>query len=176
MVRRRLLPKQLAQRAGRIKLLLCDVDGVLTDGRITYDSDGREITAFHIHDGYGLNRLREAGCLIGLISGRNSKAVETRARELHITMVHQGVEDKLTVYESVLAAHRMTDQQVAYIGDDLIDLPLFGRVGLAVAVASAQPAVRQAAHWITRNPGGFGAVREVTDLLLMARTPHIRAV
>ena len=175
-MRRRLLPKQLAQRARQVKLLLLDVDGVLTDGRIIYDDEGREFKVFHIHDGYGLNRFREAGGLIGLLSGRRSMAVERRAKELNIEIVHQGATNKLSVYESILAQYALKDYEVAYVGDDLIDLPLFGRVGLAVAVASAHPTVRQAAHWVTKNAGGAGAVREVTDVLLVAKNSHMRAV
>ncbi len=165
-----LAPKGLAERARRIRLLLLDVDGVLTDGRIIYDSDGRELKAFDVHDGHGLVQLRKAGLLIGLISGRQSKAVEARAGELKIDIVHQGVDDKLAVYERLLAGHRLSDEQVAYVGDDLPDLPVLARAGLAVAVASAHPDVRRAVHWVTKQPGGAGAVREVTDLLLAART------
>lgn len=163
-----LTPKQLTERARRIRLLLLDVDGVLTDGRLFYDEQGNSMKSFHIHDGHGLVALRKAGVLIGLISGRQSKAVETRAGELKIDIVHQGVHDKLPVYERLLSAHRLSDEQVAYVGDDLPDLPVLNRVGLAVAVASAIPAVRRAAHWVTKNPGGAGAVREVADLLLSA--------
>lgn len=157
---------QLAKRAKAVTFLLLDVDGVLTDGRIIYDSDGREIKAFDIHDGAGLSQLRRAGFSIGLLSGRMSKAVDVRAKELEIDIVHQGIANKLAVYESLLDRCGLRDEQVAYVGDDLIDLPLFDRVGLAVAVASAQPAVRRAAHWVTRLPGGRGAVREVTDFLI----------
>lgn len=162
-------PRALFNRAKPIRLLLLDVDGVLTDGRIIYDADGRESKAFHIHDGLGINRLRAAGCLVGFLSGRASAAVERRAKELDVTIICQGVDDKLAVYEQILADHRLSDHEVAYVGDDLPDLAVLGRVGLAVAVASAQPAVRRAAHWVTGLPGGEGAVREVTELLLAAR-------
>ena len=167
----RLLVDQVKARAKAIRLLLLDVDGVLTDGRIIYDADGRESKAFHIQDGYGINRLRASGCLVGFLSGRASAAVERRAKELDVTIVHQGVDDKLPVYERILADHRLHDHEVAYVGDDLPDLPVLGRVGLAVAVASAQPDVRRAAHWVTVRAGGEGAVREVTDLLLAAKGP-----
>ncbi len=162
-------PRTLINRAKPIRLLLLDVDGVLTDGRIIYDADGRESKAFHIHDGLGINRLRAAGCLVGFLSGRASAAVERRAKELDVTIVYQGVDDKLAVYERILAEHRLSDHEVAYVGDDLPDLSVLGRVGLAVAVASAQPDVRRAAHWVTGLAGGKGAVREVTDLLLSTR-------
>jgi 3-deoxy-D-manno-octulosonate 8-phosphate phosphatase (KDO 8-P phosphatase) len=159
----------LLSRAKPIQLLLLDVDGVLTDGRIIYDENGRESKAFHIHDGHGINRLRASGCLVGFLSGRVSSAVERRAKELDVTIVHLDVGDKLAVYEQLLAHHRLSDREVAYVGDDLPDLPVLARVGLAVAVASAVPEVRRAAHWITSRAGGQGAVREVTDLLVMAR-------
>jgi len=164
-------PRLLVNRARSIRLLLLDVDGVLTDGRIIYDADGRELKVFHIHDGLGINRLRASGCLVGFLSGRASAAVERRAKELDVTIIHQGVDDKLPVYERILADHRLHDHEVAYVGDDLPDLPVLGRVGLAVAVASAQPDVRRAAHWVTVRAGGEGAVREVTDLLLAAKGP-----
>ncbi|MEW6325360.1 MAG: HAD-IIIA family hydrolase [Nitrospirota bacterium] len=166
----RLSPKQLAGRARRIRLLLLDVDGVLTDGRLFYDEHGNSMKSFHIHDGQGLAALRKTGVLIGLISGRASKAVEVRAGELGITIVHQGVDDKRAVYEQLLAAHRLSDERVAYVGDDLPDLPVLARAGLAVAVANAHVDVRRAAHWVTKQPGGAGAVREVADLLLAAKT------
>jgi len=162
-------PRALLNRARPIRLLLLDVDGVLTDGRIIYDADGRESKAFHIHDGYGINRLRASGCLVGFLSGRASAAVERRAKELDVTILHQGVDDKLPVYERILADHRLSDHEVAYVGDDLPDLPVLARAGLAVAVASAAPDVRRAVHWITDRAGGGGAVREVTDLLLAAK-------
>jgi len=168
-------PRALLNRARPIRLLLLDVDGVLTDGRILYDADGRELKSFHIHDGLGINRLRNEGCLVGFLSGRASSAVERRAKELDVTIVYQGVEDKLAVYERILADQRVNDFEVAYVGDDLPDLPVLGRVGLAIAVASAHPDLFQAVHWITGRAGGEGAVREVTDLLLRARgvqPPH----
>jgi len=162
-------PRTLLNRARLIRLLLLDVDGVLTDGRIIYDADGRESKSFHIHDGFGINQLRALGCLVGFLSGRASAAVERRAKELDVTIVHQGVNDKLPVYERILADQRLNDDEVAYVGDDLPDLPVLGRVGLSIAVASATPQVRRAVHWITGRAGGEGAVREVTDLLIMAR-------
>jgi 3-deoxy-D-manno-octulosonate 8-phosphate phosphatase (KDO 8-P phosphatase) len=162
-------PQTLHNRARLIRLLLLDVDGVLTDGRIIYDADGRESKSFHIHDGFGINQLRALGCLVGFLSGRASAAVERRAKELDVTIVHQGVDDKLPVYERILADHQLSDHEVAYVGDDLPDLPVLGRVGLAIAVASAPLQVRHAAHWVTGRAGGEGAVREVTDLLVMAR-------
>jgi 3-deoxy-D-manno-octulosonate 8-phosphate phosphatase (KDO 8-P phosphatase) len=162
-------PRTLLNRARPIRLLLLDVDGVLTDGRIIYDADGRELKTFHIHDGFGINQLRASGCLVGFLSGRASAAVERRAKELDVTIVHQGVDDKLPVYERILSDHRLSDREVAYVGDDLPDLPVLGRVGLAIAVASAPLQVRRAVHWTTGRAGGEGAVREVTDLLMMAR-------
>jgi 3-deoxy-D-manno-octulosonate 8-phosphate phosphatase (KDO 8-P phosphatase) len=168
-------PRPLLNRARPIRLLLLDIDGVLTDGRLLYDDEGRESKTFHIHDGFGINQLLASGCLVGFLSGRVSAAVERRAKELDVTIVHLGIDDKLAVYERILADHRLGDHEVAYVGDDLPDLPVLSRVGLAVAVASAAPEVRRAAHWVTGRGGGEGAVREVTDLLVRTRTAARRS-
>ncbi len=158
--------KDLVRRAKQIRFLLLDVDGVLTDGLIYLDSDGREIKAFHIHDGHGLSLLQEAGIRVGLISGRASRVVDFRAKELGITDVHQGVFKKLPVYLDLLKKYKLQDQQMAYMGDDIIDIPILERAGLAIAVVNAVKAVKAKAHMVTMHPGGEGAVREVTDFLL----------
>jgi 3-deoxy-D-manno-octulosonate 8-phosphate phosphatase (KDO 8-P phosphatase) len=158
--------KNLAERAKQIRFLLLDVDGVLTDGLIYLDSDGRETKAFHIHDGHGLHMLQDAGIGVGLISGRASRVIDFRAKELGIAEVHQGVSRKLPVYLYLLKKYKLQDQQVAYIGDDMIDIPILERAGLAVAVANAVKAVKERVHMVTVRSGGQGAVREVTDFLL----------
>jgi len=158
--------KDLVRRARQVRFLLLDVDGVLTDGLIYLDSDGKEIKAFHIHDGHGLHLLQEAGIRVGLISGRASRVVDFRAKELGIIDVHQGVIKKLPVYLDLLKRYKLQDQQVAYIGDDIIDIPILKRVGLAIAVSNAVKAVKAKVHMVTMHPGGEGAVREVTDFLL----------
>lgn len=164
----------LRRKARRIRLLLMDVDGVLTDGLIYLDGEGREVKAFHIHDGLGLVHLQSAGVRVGLISGRASRAAGQRAKELGITEVHQGVDDKVKCYEALCRRWRLTDPDVAMMGDDLNDLPLLTRVGLALAPADAVAEVRAAADYVTRRAAGRGAVREAADLLLRARVREPR--
>lgn len=162
-------PKNLIRRAKGIRFLLLDVDGVMTDGRIYLDGEGRETKAFHILDGAGIRLAVAAGISVGLLSGRRSSVIEARARELGLQEVHHGISDKLAVFEDIIKRHAITDSEVAYMGDDLIDLPIFARVGLAVAVPNAHESVIKAAHWITSRSGGLGAVRDVTDLLIACR-------
>jgi 3-deoxy-D-manno-octulosonate 8-phosphate phosphatase (KDO 8-P phosphatase) len=164
---------EAARRARHIRLVLTDCDGVLTDGSLHYSSDGArergEINVFHIHDGLGLRLARSAGLKIGLISGRVSLPVAERARELGIDHVYQGVACKLEVYERIREAEKLSDAQIAYLGDDLPDLPPLRRAGLAIAVADAVSEVRQSAHVITQRRGGRGAVREAVELILKAQ-------
>lgn len=162
-------PTEIEKRASRIKLLLMDCDGVLTDGRITLVSDNDEQKSFHTRDGHGLVLLHRAGLRSGIISGNTSSAVERRARDLGIAYVRQGTWNKIVEFEEVLAAAEVEDAETAYIGDDVTDIPLMQRVGLAVAVADATEETRAVAHYVTHLPGGFGAVREVTDLILKAQ-------
>jgi len=161
--------KNLVGRAKLIEFLLLDVDGVLTDGLIYLDGDGRETKAFHIHDGHGLHLLQEAGIRVGLISGRASRVVDFRSKELGITEVYQGLTKKLPVYLDLLKKYKLQDQQMAYMGDDTIDIPILERAGLAVAVANAVKAVKAKAHMVTVRWGGQGAVREVADFLLSVK-------
>ena len=160
---------EIEKRASRVKLLLMDCDGVLTDGRITLLPDGDEQKSFHTRDGHGLVLLHRAGLRSGIISGRSSSAVERRASDLGITYVRQGTWDKIKDFEEVLASAEIEEAEAAFIGDDVTDIPLMQRVGLAVAVADAAPECRAAAHYVTHLPGGFGAVREVAELILKAR-------
>jgi 3-deoxy-D-manno-octulosonate 8-phosphate phosphatase (KDO 8-P phosphatase) len=162
--------KDLVRRAKQIRFLLLDVDGVLTDGLIYLDSDGKEIKAFNIHDGHGLHLLQEAGIQAGLISGRTSRVVDFRAKELGITEVHQGVPKKLQVYFDLLKKYKLQEHQVAYMGDDIIDIPILERAGLAIAVANAVKAVKLKVHMVTTHSGGEGAVREVSDFLLSVQS------
>lgn len=159
----------LTARAKAVTFLLLDVDGVLTDGRVTFTSEGHEVKAFHIHDGHGIKQLSRAGIEVGILSGRHSPIVDRRAKELGIVEVHQGVEDKLAVYEALLARRRLRDRNVAYMGDDVPDLAVLKRVGFAVVVRNGHNAVKRSAHYVTTRPGGEGAVREVSDLLLRAK-------
>ncbi|HEV2859678.1 MAG TPA: HAD hydrolase family protein [Pyrinomonadaceae bacterium] len=162
-------PEEVARRAARLKLLLLDCDGVLTDGRITLVEGGDELKSFHTRDGHGLVLLHRAGLSSGIISGRTSSAVERRARDLGIKFVRQGELNKIVAFEEVLAEAGVGPQEVAFVGDDVVDVPLMRRSGLAVAVADATEETRAAAHYVTRLPGGFGAVREVCELILKAQ-------
>jgi 3-deoxy-D-manno-octulosonate 8-phosphate phosphatase (KDO 8-P phosphatase) len=169
------IPKAILEKARRIEFLLLDVDGVMTDGTIYIDADGRETKAFNIYDGSGIHMIRKAGVRVGIITGRQSAIVDYRAQELGIAEVHQRVLDKIKVYDELLRKYDLQDFQMAYIGDDVIDLPILERAGLSVAVPNAHPDVKRRVDWVTQKAGGSGAVREVTDLLLMARTAQRRS-
>jgi len=165
----RKISKRIVEKARRVRFLLLDVDGVMTDGTIYLDADGRETKAFNIYDGSGIHMLRKAGIQVGIITGRQSTIVAHRARELEITEVHQKIMDKLKVYVELTLKYGLQDSEMAYIGDDVIDLPVLERVGLSVAVPNAHPDVKARVDWVTQKAGGYGAVREVTDLLLAVR-------
>ena len=158
------------ERARRIRLLVLDVDGVLTDGRLYLSATGEELKVFHVRDGSGLVAAQRAGIVVAIISGRDSPAVTRRAAELGIRHVRQGVSDKGAELDRLLAELAATPAELACVGDDTPDLPMLRRAGLAVAVADAHPALREAAHWITPSKGGQGAVRDVCDLLLSTRS------
>jgi 3-deoxy-D-manno-octulosonate 8-phosphate phosphatase (KDO 8-P phosphatase) len=145
---------------------LLDCDGVLTDGRITLVEGGEESKSFHTRDGHGLVMLHWAGLRSGIISGRKSRLVELRAADLGISFVRQGALNKVEAFEAILAEAGVEPAHTAYVGDDVVDIPLMRRCALAVAVADATPDTRDAAHYVTQLPGGFGAVREVCELIL----------
>lgn len=153
-----------------IRLLVLDVDGVLTDGRLYFAAEGEALKVFHVRDGHGLKLVQAAGVLLAVVSGRRSAAVETRMRELGITRVHQGVDDKAAAVRQLAAEAAIPLTAVACITDDTTDLDLMAAVGAAVAVADAHPEVLAAAHHVTTLPGGTGAVRELCDALLAARS------
>jgi len=153
-------------RIGPIRLLLLDVDGVLTDGRIVFDSNAVESKFFNVKDGHGIKLLQRSGIEVGIISGRQSRVVANRAAELGISLLYQGCLDKLGPYHDILEKTGLTDREVAYMGDDIIDLPLLRRVGFAAAPSDAVCEVLPHVHYVTKNGGGWGAVREVCDLLL----------
>ena len=157
--------------AARVQLLVLDVDGVLTDGRLWFGADGEVLKAFHVRDGHGIKQLREAGIEVAVISGRRSTAVEARMHELGVTRVAQGVQDKQLALDALLAELRVGATEAACLVDDLPDLPLLRSVGLPAAVADAHPVVLAAARHVTALPGGHGAVREFCDWLLAAREP-----
>jgi 3-deoxy-D-manno-octulosonate 8-phosphate phosphatase (KDO 8-P phosphatase) len=162
-------PTDVYQRAQKIRLLILDVDGVLTDGRLYFDAKGETLKVFHVRDGHGLKIAQRAGIELALVSGRRSDAAYHRAKELGISRFHEGVRDKVAVMQEIMAAMQIEAAQVAAVGDDLVDLSIMARAGLSVAVADAVPEVVAAAHWVTSLPGGRGAVREVCDLLLKAQ-------
>lgn len=159
----------IERRASRIKLLLMDCDGVLTDGRLWLTQDGEEQKSFHTHDGLGLSLLHRAGLKSGIISGRNSEALNRRAAELGVEFVRQGDYEKIAAFEDVLRLAGVDEDEVAFVGDDLTDIPIMRRVELAVAVADAVDETRSVAHYVTRAEGGRGAVREVIELILRSQ-------
>lgn len=156
-------------RARKIELLILDCDGVLTDGSIIPLPNGDETKLFNSKDGHGLRMAIRAGLRVAIISGRESFAVRARAKDLGITRIYEGIRHKLQTYEAVLEDEKLRDEQVCFVGDDLPDLPLIRRAGLAVAVSDAVEEIKQAAHFTTDRPGGRGAVRQVIELILRAQ-------
>ena len=161
--------KLLLKRARAVRLLILDVDGVMTDGRIVYTSSGEQVQAFHVHDGLGLKLLTKGGVDLAIISSRSSKALALRCRELGIASVFQGVSDKIEVYKKLKCDMEIDDSEVGYIGDDWVDIPLLKRVGFPVAVRNAAEPLADYAVYVTSRSGGFGAVREVCELILKAK-------
>jgi 3-deoxy-D-manno-octulosonate 8-phosphate phosphatase (KDO 8-P phosphatase) len=162
------ISKGVQERAAKVKLLLLDVDGVLTDGRIIMDHKGREIKAFNVRDGHGLRLLKEAGIEVAILTGRSSPVVQKRADDLGILWVRQGIHDKVGAYQEIARKMGITDDEACFIGDDLVDIPLLKRVGIPIVVADGAPEAKRFARYVTQSSGGKGAVREVCDLLLQA--------
>jgi 3-deoxy-D-manno-octulosonate 8-phosphate phosphatase (KDO 8-P phosphatase) len=162
-------PPDVWQKASRVRLLILDVDGVLTNGSLYFGPKDEVFKVFHVRDGHGIKMAQRGGIEVAFLSGRRSDPAFLRAKELGVTRYFEGLRDKVPVLEELCRTLNLTPEEVAAVGDELVDLPLFQRVGLAAAVADAVPEVKAAAHWTTLNPGGQGAVREVTDLLLKAR-------
>lgn len=160
---------RIVEKAKRVRMIIMDVDGVLTSGQIVYGGGGLELLAFDVKDGFGIVAAHRGGLLTALVTGRTSEAVARRAKELGITEIRQGCLDKLKAYEEVLAQYSLPDEAVAYIGDDLPDLPILARVGLKVAVANASEEVKVKADYVTVEEGGRGAVREAIELILRAQ-------
>jgi len=167
------MPLSLSDRARRVKVLLFDVDGVLTNGDITIipnaEGKGTEVKSFSAHDGLGISLARLAGLKIGLVTKRTSQVVAIRARDLKIDHVYQGQSHKMEAVNQIVAAEHCTLDEIAYVGDDIIDLPVMRVVGLAIAVANARPQVKAAAHYVTPLPGGQGAGRDAIDFILAER-------
>jgi 3-deoxy-D-manno-octulosonate 8-phosphate phosphatase (KDO 8-P phosphatase) len=163
------IPSDIFARASRVKLAVFDVDGVLTDGKLWYSDDGRELKAFHVQDGFGLKHLIANGIEVAIITGRTSHIVTERTAELGIAHVYQDQGDKLACFTQIVSALRLSHEQCCYTGDDVPDLPVMQAVGLSIAVANAHPTVLGTAHWRTKLSGGNGAAREVCDLLLLSQ-------
>jgi len=155
-----------AQRVRKIKILVLDVDGVLTDGRIIMDDRGRETKFFDVRDGHGLKMLMRTGIEVVFLTGRKSRVVEHRARELGVTEVYQGALNKVEIFEALLERKGLKASEAAYVGDDIVDVPVLRRAGFSVAVVNAVAEAKRAAHYVTRKRGGRGAVREVCEVIL----------
>lgn len=168
-------PADVRERAARVRLAAFDVDGTLSDGTLWYGAQGEQLKAFHVHDGLGLKLLREHGIEVALVTARESLVVEARARELGLRHVFQGARDKRGTVEHLLHALKLDFDALAFMGDDLPDLPVLRLAGLSVAPANAHPWVAERVHWRTRHRGGEGAARELADLLLAAQG-HAEAV
>jgi 3-deoxy-D-manno-octulosonate 8-phosphate phosphatase (KDO 8-P phosphatase) len=163
------LKEGVQERARGVRLMIFDVDGVLTDGTLLYGPGGEELKRFSAHDGHGIKMLAASGVACALLSGRRSAAVATRAAELGIETVFQGVEDKLEIFQQLIAQQRLAVQQTGYMGDELVDLPVLTRCGFACAPREAPEAVRTRVHYVAEAPAGRGAVREVCELLMRAQ-------
>lgn len=164
----RCLSADAQARAARVRLMLFDIDGVLTDGRLFYGPDGESLKVFHVHDGHGLKLLREAGIAVGVISGRSSAAAQARLRDLGIVHVALGVADKLPALTTLMRAAQTDPDTTGFMGDDWVDLAVMQRVGFAATVPNAAARMQEHAHWISEHAGGRGAVRDLADFLLGA--------
>ena len=169
-VANRCVPDEILRRLGAVRLLGLDVDGVLTDGRLVYGPNDAEFKAFHVQDGSAMKRLIASGVPIAIVTGRTSEAVARRASELGVPYLYAGVADKLATLEELAARSGVAVHDMAYAGDDLPDLAVFDHVGVSVGVPNAHPDVIRRADYVTTNPGGFGAVREICDLVIAARS------
>ena len=168
--------ERVIARAKKIKLLLLDVDGVLSDGRISFDNNGLETKSFNTKDGQGLKILRNSGVEVGIITGRRSAIVEKRAKELGIQLLVQGREDKYTAMSEILETHNYALDQIAFMGDDYPDLTVMTKIGLAMSVQDAHFTVKHLAHWISPRNGGQGAVRDACDLIMLAQNTFQNAL
>jgi 3-deoxy-D-manno-octulosonate 8-phosphate phosphatase (KDO 8-P phosphatase) len=166
----------IREKAKPIRLVIFDVDGILTTGRIIVGPDAEESKSFHVHDGLGMKLLQKTGVKVGIITARKSAAVAKRMQHLDIMHVYQGYEDKLLAYEHLKLELQLNDEQIAYVGDDLPDLPILRRVGLSITVANAIPLIQQYAYWVTQAKGGKGAAREVCDFIMQAQGTYQTAI
>ena len=159
----------LREKAAKIELVIFDVDGVMTDGSLFMGDDGQEYKAFNSFDGHGIRMLLEGGIQAAIITGRKSDVVLHRMRDLGVELIYQGYRDKTPAFEALLKEVNLTTEQIAYVGDDVVDLPVMSRVGFAISVQNAHPFVKQHSHWVTERSGGRGAVRDVCEFLLDVR-------
>jgi len=164
--------EEVIKKAAKIRLLICDVDGVLTDGSLFFGDDGQEYKAFNSRDGHGMKMLQEAGVDIAIITGRTSNVVSLRMKNLGIKHLYQGQHDKRLAFNELLKEFKLSAEEVAYMGDDVVDLPVMTKVGLAITVADGHELVQQHSHWCTQNKGGKGAAREVCELLMKAQNKY----
>lgn len=163
------MKKNIKEKLEKIKLLILDVDGVMTDGRIIMDCEGRELKNFNVRDGHGIKLLQRYGIRIAILTGRKSKVVEYRAKDLEIEDVYQKVFNKKEVFEKILKKHKLSADETAFMGDDIVDIPVLKRVGFSAAVADAVDEVKKSVDYITKNTGGHGAVRELCEMILEAQ-------
>lgn len=161
--------QEIYARAKSVKLLICDVDGVMTDGRLFFGDDGQEYKAFHSRDGLGIKMLQSTGVKVAVITARTSYVVSHRMKNLNIKYFYQGEENKIIAYEKLCSDLALGPEQIAYIGDDVVDLPVMKQVGFSIAVADAHEVVKQYAHWTTDHIGGHGAVRDVCEILMKSQ-------
>ncbi|MDD5618085.1 MAG: HAD-IIIA family hydrolase [Candidatus Omnitrophica bacterium] len=159
----------LQERAQKIKLLILDVDGVLTDGRIIYDSKGRDLKLFDVHDGLGVYLLKRMGIRTILITAKGSKAIKPRAKDMQVDKVYANISPKTKIYPKILKDYGITDEEVCFVGDDLVDIGILKKVGLPIAVSNACQEVKELSVYTTQNRGGRGAVREVVELILKSQ-------
>ena len=170
------VPSDVLTRAAQVKMMIFDVDGVLTDGGLMFGPDGEALKRFNVLDGLGIKLLQQAGIITAIISARTSAIVSRRASDLGITHVYQGVHNKNVAFAALLADTNLTAEVCGFIGDDIIDLPILSRAGLAVSVPNGHPEVRARVHYVTQAGGGYGAVREVGDLILRAQGKYEAAL
>jgi len=161
--------KDIIEKAKKLKLLILDVDGVLTDGRLFFDDKGKEYKCFHARDGHGIKLLRQTGVEVAVISGRKSNSVALRMKSLGVDYVYQGHENKVAAFNEIIKSLSIQPEQAAHAGDDLLDIPIMKRVGLSIAVNDANDAVKEYADWCTKTPGGQGAVREICDFIMQSQ-------
>jgi len=171
------MKKSVKEKLKKIRMLMLDIDGVMTDGRIIMDDEGRELKNFNVRDGHGLKVMQRYGIKVAIITGRQSNLVRHRAKDLDIKDVYQKVFNKKEVFEKILKKHKLSPDETAFIGDDIVDIPVLNRVGFSVAVADAVDVVKKQVDYITSHKGGKGAVREVCEMILKAQEkwPEIAA-